>query len=129
MYNITLLYMSEHSWFLIKISYSILSIYSLVSIIYLFWWYRGLNSSRVFMLVRQALYCLSHNFNTIWYGYFRDRVRLYVQENLDQNPYISCFLPLLGWQVCATMPRFFFRLKWEGVSKNFFWVSLKLRSS
>jgi hypothetical protein len=88
--------MSEHSWFLIKISYSILSIYSLVSIIYLFWWYRGLNSSRVFMLVRQALYCLSHNFNTIWYGYFRDRVRLYVQENLDQNPYISCFLPLLG---------------------------------
>jgi hypothetical protein len=50
---------------------------------------------------------MSHTASPVGVGYFGDPVSLYAQGTLEHNPHVLYFLPLLGWQVCTTMPSFF----------------------
>jgi hypothetical protein len=49
----------------------------------------------------------------------------FAQASLDCDCPILCFLPLLGWQVCTTIPSFFL-LRWDLTNFFFAWAGLKL---
>jgi hypothetical protein len=62
-----------------------------------------------FVLARQALYHSS----PFCSGYFRDRVSLFAQADLDQDHPILCFPPLLEWKEHASMCLPFFLFRWN----------------
>jgi hypothetical protein len=91
---------------------------SLLPYLFFFRWYWVW--MQVLAFTRQALYHLSLASSHFCSGYFGDKVLLFVQASLYQEPPILCFLLWQGWQIYTTMPSFH---PWNRVSQTF-WPEL-----
>jgi hypothetical protein len=65
-----------------------------------------------FSLDNHAVDCMSHNFSPFCSGYFGDRVYIFTQAGMDQDPPIlCCFLLQWGYRDASPQPAFF---HWDG---------------
>jgi hypothetical protein len=85
-------------------------------------WIQGL------VLARQALYCWSNASSSFCFGYLGGSALPFARAGLNHYLPSLRFPPLLGWQLCSTMPQYVFH--WDGVSwpSPFGLAGLELRS-